>query len=247
VSNARKSLARRTFLRGAVAGSAVALGLPLLDAMTNLGGTALAGGSPLPKRFALWFWGNGTHPGNWAPATAGAGWEPTALLSGIADMRDRVHVVSGTHLPVRGVNNPHAEGAAGILTGGNPLLDPSFSSMSNDWDYMTVPHASVDEVAADVVGTPLHRSMVLAVTPLHGVAGPGTAVRYTSHRGPYLFNEPTFDPAAAFARLFAGGVMSMGPTAEDLARASVLDAVLGDARARRGGAAAARRRGGGRP
>ena len=231
MSNARKSLARRTFLRGAVAGSAVALGLPLLDAMTNLGGTALAGGSPLPKRFALWFWGNGTHPGNWAPATAGAGWEPTALLSGIADMRDRVHVVSGTHLPVRGVNNPHAEGAAGILTGGNPLLDPSFSSMSNDWDYMTVPHASVDEVAADVVGTPLHRSMVLAVTPLHGVAGPGTAVRYTSHRGPYLFNEPTFDPAAAFARLFAGGVMSMGPTAEDLARASVLDAVLGDARA----------------
>jgi len=164
VSSARKYLSRRTLLRGAAAGGVAALGLPLLDAMTNLGGTALAGGAPLPKRFAVWFWGNGTHPGNWAPAAQGAGWEPTALLSGISDVRDRVNVISGTSLPVRGVNNPHAEGAAGVLTGGNPLLDPSFSSMSNDWDYMTVPHASVDELAADVVGTPLHPSSGAAVT-----------------------------------------------------------------------------------
>ena len=229
----RRVLSRRTMLRGALASGAVAgLGLPLLDAMTNLGGTALADGAALPKRFASWFWGNGTHPGHWAPGTLGAGWTSgtNPLLAGLAGLEDRVHVISGTRLAVRGANNPHVEGAAGILTGGNPLIDPAYASMSNDWDFMTVPTASVDEVAADVVGTPLHRSMVLAVTPLHGVAGPGTAVRYTSHRGPYLFNEPTYDPAEVFARLFAGGVMSAGPTAEDLARASVLDAVLSDAR-----------------
>ena len=227
----RRFLSRRTMLRGALAGGAMAtLGLPLLDAMTNSNGTALAGGGALPKRFAVWFWGNGTHPGNWAPTTLGPAWEPSALLAGLADVKDRVHVISGARLAVRGVNNPHAEGAAAILTGGNPLIDPAYSSMANDWDYMTVPAASVDEVAADVVGSALHRSMVLAVTPLHGVAGPGTAVRYTSHRGPYLFNEPTYDPAALFTRIFSGGVMSTGPTAEDLARASVLDAVLSDAR-----------------
>lgn len=217
-------------LRGALAGATAALGLPLLDAMTNLGGTAHADGTTFPKRFAVWFWGNGTQPGGWAPATLGAGWEPTPLLRGLADVRDRVHVISGTRLPVRGVNNPHAEGSAGILTGGNPLIDPAYSSMANDWDFMTVPAASVDELAADVLGAAPHRSMVLAVTALHGVAGPGTAVRYTSHRGPYLFNEPTYDPAEVFTRLFGGGVSMAGPTAEDLARASVLDAVLADAR-----------------
>jgi len=36
------------------------------------------------RRFALWFWGNGTHPGSWAPTTTGPGWEPTSLLRGLA-------------------------------------------------------------------------------------------------------------------------------------------------------------------
>lgn len=226
----RRSLSRRHFLRGAVATGATALvGLPLLDAMTNLTGTALADGGALPKRFAVWFWGNGTHPGNWAPTTLGPDWMPSPLLAGLADVRDRVHVISGTRLPVRGMNNPHVEGAAGILTGGNPLIDPAYSSMSNDWDFMTVPSASVDEFAADLLGPAPHRSLVTAVTSLHGVAGPGTAVRYTSHRGPYAFNDPTFDPAEIYTRMFGGGVMNPGPTPEELARASVLDAVLSDA------------------
>ena len=84
----RRGLARRTFLRGALAsGAAVALGMPLLDAMTNLGGTAHAGGEEFPLRFALWFWGNGTHPGSWAPTAVGPGWEPTSLLRGLAPVR----------------------------------------------------------------------------------------------------------------------------------------------------------------
>jgi hypothetical protein len=230
----RRGLSRRTLLRGAlVGGASVAIGMPLLDAMTNLGGTALAGGEPLPKRFALWFWGNGTHPGSWAPATTGAGWEPSSLLRGLAPVRDYVNVISGTSLPVRGRNNPHVEGAVGILTGGNPIIDPAYASESNDWDFMTASGPSLDEIAADVLGEARFRSLVLAVTPLHGVRGPGTAVRYISHRAPYLYNEPVFEPAAVFEMLFGSGspTMPTGPTPEDLARASVLDAVLADAHA----------------
>src|SRR5687768_12123748 len=67
-------LARRTFLRGTLAtGAGVAVGLPMLDAMMNLGGTAMAGGKAPPQRFILWFWGNGTEPGAWAPPTTGPG------------------------------------------------------------------------------------------------------------------------------------------------------------------------------
>lgn len=219
----RRGLSRRHVLRGAVAGGGLAcVGLPLLDAMTNLGGTAHADGSPFPQRFALWFWGNGTEPGAWAPATTGTGWTASGLLRGLAGLEDRVHVVSGMQLPVRGNNNPHVEGACGILAGGNPLLDPAYTSQNNDWDYMTTPGPSVDEVAADLVGAARFRSVVMGVTPMHGVNGPGTAVRYVSHRAPYLYNPPQFDPAALFDQLF-------GASPPDPAHASVLDAVLEDA------------------
>ena len=228
----RRYLGRRTFLRGAVAGgAAVTIGLPVLDAMLSLDGRALADGTEPPQRFVLWFWGNGTEPGAWAPATTGPGWAPTELLGGLDAVRDYVSIVSGTSLPTRGTNNPHVEGVVGILAGGNPVVDPSYAGESNDWDYMTFSGPSVDELAADLVGTASFRSLVLSVTPLHGITGPGTAVRYTSHRGPYLFNPPMDDPAAVFSMLFGGGIPAIdrGPTPEDLARASVLDAVLEDA------------------
>ena len=134
------------------------------------------------------------------------------MLAGIAGVKDYVNVVSGTTLPVAGRNNPHVEGAVGILVGGNPLVDPAYASESNDWDYMTVPRPSIDEVAAGGLGATPFRSLVLAVSPLHGVAGPGTAVRYTSHRDAYLFNPPIFDPAEVFDLLFSGGAPMSGPS-----------------------------------
>lgn len=232
MSKRTRALSRRTFLRGSLAtGAAVTVGMPVLEAMLNLNGTALADGTAPPKRFVLWFWGNGTHPGGWAPAEIGPGWTPTPLLSGLADLTAEVSLVSGTSLPVKKNNNPHVEGVVGILAGGNPLMDPSFDGSQNDWDYMTVPGPTLDEVATGPLGETSYHSLVLAVTPLHGVNGPGTAVRYTSHVGPYLFNAPTFEPAEVFAKLFADGKATspVGPTPEDLARASVLDAVLADA------------------
>ena len=121
----KRYLDRRTFLRGtALTGASVAVGLPLLDSMLSLGGTALADGSPLPLRFAVWFWGNGSDPDRWAPSTTGPGWEPSEMLAGIAGVKDYVNVVSGTTLPVAGRNNPHVEGAVGILVGGNPVKGP---------------------------------------------------------------------------------------------------------------------------
>ena len=46
-------------LRGMLRGSAVCLGLPLLEGMLNDSGTALAAGGALPVRYGLFFWGNG--------------------------------------------------------------------------------------------------------------------------------------------------------------------------------------------
>ena len=54
---------RRSFLRGTLGGSAVAVGLPFLDCFLNGNGTALASGAPIPVRFGSWFWGLGHTPG----------------------------------------------------------------------------------------------------------------------------------------------------------------------------------------
>jgi len=144
-------LRRRTLLRGMLGASGVAVGLPLLEAMLDAHGEAHADGTSLPLRFGVWFWGNGTQPGAWAPATQGAGWEATGLLSGLAAVKSYVNVVSGGVLPVPGVNNPHVEGAVGILAAGNPLLHDSYSGQSDDWNFLTVPSPSVDQVAADTL------------------------------------------------------------------------------------------------
>ena len=52
-------LNRRRVLRGMLSGSAVTVGLPLLNVFLNGNGTAMADGAPLPVRFGTWAWGLG--------------------------------------------------------------------------------------------------------------------------------------------------------------------------------------------
>jgi len=232
------TLRRRTLLRGMLGATGVAVGLPLLEAMLDAHGEAHADGTGLPLRFGVWFWGNGSQPGAWAPATTGVGWEATGILAGLAAVKSYVNVVSGCVLPVPGVNNPHVEGAVGILAGGNPLLHESYSGQSDDWNFLTVPGPSVDQVAVDTLaGSSPFRTLTLAVTPVHtSDAGssnhPGTAISYISHPAPYVFNPPTMNPSELFAALFGAGLPSIDPGQADpvqLARSNVLDAVLSDA------------------
>ena len=69
----RFALSRRTLLRGA--GASVAL--PLLEAMLNPNGTALAQGEPLPVRFGVFFFGNGVIRSKSIPTAEGEGYELT--------------------------------------------------------------------------------------------------------------------------------------------------------------------------
>jgi hypothetical protein len=55
-------LSRRHVLRGLIGGAAVVIALPPLDAMLDDHGLAYAGGDPIPRRFGLWFFGNGVKP-----------------------------------------------------------------------------------------------------------------------------------------------------------------------------------------
>lgn len=234
-----RAMKRRTVLRGLIGASSVVVGLPLLDAMLDSNGEALADGTPLPPCFGVWFWGNGSQPGAWAPAALGPGWEATGLLAGLAAVKEYVSVISGGVLPTLAVKNPHVEGAVGILAGGNPLLHPSYNGQANDWDFLTVPSASVDQVAvAHLAGMTPFRSLTLGVTPVHtsdsgSNNAPGTAISYISHPAPYVFNPPIMDPSVLFATLFGGGLEPGPADPAALARAMVLDAVRADTAALR--------------
>jgi len=66
---------RRRVLRGMLGGSAVTVGLPLLNIFLNGNGNAMADGSKMPVRFGTWFWGLGMQTGIFTPEKAGANWD----------------------------------------------------------------------------------------------------------------------------------------------------------------------------
>ena len=69
------TLTRRRVLRGMLGGSAVTVGLPLLNVFLNGNGNALADGSPMPVRFGTWGWGLGMSEKIFVPKQTGASWE----------------------------------------------------------------------------------------------------------------------------------------------------------------------------
>jgi Protein of unknown function (DUF1552) len=83
----RKSIPRRTFLRGAGA----ALALPVLDAMTP----ALSADAKRPIRMSFIEVPNGIMMDKWTPATEGANFALTRVLEPLAQFRDRMLVLSG--------------------------------------------------------------------------------------------------------------------------------------------------------
>jgi hypothetical protein len=221
-----KPLNRRTVLRGMLAtGAAVGVPLPLLEAMLNTNGTALAQtNTPLSPLYVTWFFGNGTLPGLWKPAVTGAGsaWELSHQLQPLADVKSHLTVVSGLENFVENGSSPHPLGSAGATTGA-----------PNSGVAVRAP--SIDQIVAETVsaGAP-YRSLELGVTPATP-NGPEHSLHTCSHSGPDAPNEPEFDPRAVFERLFMDGAQApvnsgAAEEAAKLARVkgSVLDSIIKD-------------------
>jgi len=105
----KKSLSRRSVLRGL--GATVAL--PLLDAMVPAStATARTAAAPV-RRFGTVFVGLGERPSAWRPATEGVNFEFSPILKPLEPFRDHVTVVSNLCTPING----HASTAAAWSTG----------------------------------------------------------------------------------------------------------------------------------
>lgn len=213
--NAKVSrLPRRTVLKGAVGGATVSVGLPLLEAMVGGGRSAFA--SDFPRRFILFFWGNGNLPDRWIPRAEGTDWELTPQLEPLAPMKEKLTVLTGLDVKTGNVI-PHFSGAAGMLSGA------ALDVRSRDDSTFRLP--SIDQVIADQIGgTTRFRSLELGVEPRLGL----------SFNGPDNRNPPEASPTRAFERLFGAGFVLPGedpvPDPRLALRRSVLDAVALQAR-----------------
>ncbi len=135
------SFHRRKILRGMLAGSAVSVGLPILDGMLNNSGDAFAAtGKPLPPRFATWFWPLGLGESDWVPKTAGANYELPPQLASLKPYQKKLNLFSGGQVFLDGqANDTHFTGVQGLMTG----------KVSKTREY----YGSVDALVGDVIGT----------------------------------------------------------------------------------------------
>jgi hypothetical protein len=220
----KKSLSRRTILRGA--GTAVAL--PLLDAMfPTLVPLAKADSKPR-MRFGAVYFPNGAIMQQLTPATVGAGFEFTPILKPLEPFRDSLLVVTNLTRSHPGSQfGDHAVSAAGFLTGVWPKRTEAEDVLAN---------TTIDQVVARQIGqdTPLP-SLEVATEDFTGYVGgcsPGFSCSYLntiSWSSPSTPLPMEINPRAVFERLFGAAGSAADREARIQKERSILDSVVEEA------------------
>lgn len=169
--NLKRKIHRRSFLCGSLQGVAISVGLPFLDLFLNSNGDALAAtGAPLPRRFGTWFFGCGMNPQRWNPISEGRDWELTPELLPVADIRDKMNVLSGFSVKMAGESNQvHRTGVFGTLCGGAPktaesIEGPSLDVLISDHVGMRTRFRSLEMAA---MGDPRHSNSLRDVSSVN--------------------------------------------------------------------------------
>ena len=220
----RRSMARRTFLRGM--GTAVAL--PFLDAMTP----AFAAAPKPPVRVAFVYTANGIIMKDWTPSDEGSRFTLPPTLSPLAPFQDQLLVLSGlAHRNGEALGDgagDHARAGATWLTGVHPRKTRGADIEAG---------VSIDQVLARAIGqtTPLP-SLEIGLEDVSMVGGcdSGYSCAYSNTLS---WSSPTTplpyenDPRRVFERLFGDG-RTTDPAARALRarqNRSLLDFVVADA------------------
>jgi Protein of unknown function (DUF1552) len=216
----KRSLPRRTFLRGA----GVAMALPLLESMVPAF-TALAQTAAKPRtRFGVVYIPNGAIVEQWIPDQVGAGFEFKPILKPLETFKDSLVIVSNLTRSHPGSQvGDHAVSAAGFLTGVWPKRTEAEDVLAN---------TSVDQVVAREIGqdTPFP-SIELATEDFTGYVGacsPGFNCAYLntiSWRTPSTPLPMDINPRVVFERMFDGGATAAQRAARMREQRSMLDSI----------------------
>jgi hypothetical protein len=224
----KKSLPRRTFLRGL----GVSVALPLLDGMIPAFAAIRDTPAKGAKRFGAFYVPNGVEMRAWTPAAEGSAFEVSPILSPLAPFRDQMFVLSGladkvaVPLPGEGIGD-HARASSTWLTGVRVKKTEGPDIRAG---------ISVDQIAAQYLGKETQLgSLELALDSVEvlGACDAGYSCAYAntiSWRTPTTPLPMENNPRAVFERLF--GASDSTDSATRLARLSqdrsILDFVTGE-------------------
>src|SRR5579863_2661298 len=220
----KKSLARRTILRGLGA----AASLPLLDAMFPAL-TPLAKAAAAPSlRFGAVYFPNGAIMPQFTPKTFGSDFDFTPILKPFEPYKDGLVVVTNLTRSHPGSQvGDHAVSAAGFLTGVWPKRTEAEDVLAN---------TSIDQIVAQKIGqdTPLP-SLEVATEDFTGYVGgcsPGFSCAYLNT---VCWSTPTtplpmeINPRAVFERMFGQAGTASQRQARIEKERSILDSVVEEA------------------
>jgi hypothetical protein len=199
-------------------GTAVCVGIPILDRFLAGDGTVYADGAKLPVRFGTYFWGLGltdTPAGGsrWVPSKTGVGYEIMPELEALKPVKDKVSVFSGFRAIGDGRPNlVHWSGHASILSGVAPAQTGRFDA------------PSLDTRIADAIGAST-RFKVIDID----ASVSRQPVSYSTRTG-LTFAMPETTPVALYTRLFGAGFQDPNsdnwkPDPSIMLRQSVLSAI----------------------
>jgi hypothetical protein len=213
----RKSISRRTLLRGLSA----AVALPFLDAMAPAAVVAKAA----PKRLGFVYFPNGAIMDQWIPKTAGAGLEFTPTLAPLEPYREQL-VVIGNLARAGTTIGDHAVAAAGWLTG-------VYAKKTEAEDVLAGP--TIDQLIARQVGNETaFPSLEFATEDFTGYIGGCTPGFSCTYMNTLCWTSPTaplpmeINPRVAFERMFGRAGSSAQRKAREAEDQSILDSVRGD-------------------
>lgn len=231
-----RGFSRRAFLKGLGA----AMALPYLESLGPLGSLAEAADVQThPLRLLFVFVPNGMHMPHWTPSAVGADYELPPSLRALHKSKSDFSVLSGLSLDAGRAHGDgpgdHARAAATFLTGMHPRKTGGANIKVG---------VSVDQVAAKTLGrTTRFPSLELGIERgrMAGSCDSGYSCAYSSNvswRSERSPNAKEIVPQRVFDRLFKSskdGLTARERQARDKRRASILDAVLEDAKKLRKG------------
>src|SRR5574339_626792 len=216
----KKSLPRRTFLRGIGA----TLALPLLDSMiparTLLAQTAA---NPLP-RLGFVYVPHGAIMDKWTPAAVGGGFEFTPILKPLEPFRDYVNVVSGLGHRAADTTAVHSLSPTTWLSGVRPKATQGVDAFAG---------VTADQIAAQAIGqdNPLP-SMELATEDHSGLIGSCDRDYGCIYMNTLSWRTPTtplpmeINPRKVFERMLGQGGSSAERAAQSQEDRSILDVFM---------------------
>ncbi len=219
-------ISRRTMLRGV----GTALALPFLEAMMPRS-LAAAGSNRLPRRMAFLYVPNGAIMADWTPGAEGARFDLPAILQPLNPFRDQLLVLSGLTCDK---GRPHGDGGGDHARASSAFLTGCQARKTAGANFRS--GVSADQVAASRLGEQTRLpSLELGIERYRGAgncdSGYSCVYEHTiSWRSPTSPLPNEVDPRLVFDRLFSERPNDPDRLKRNRLRASVLDAVLEDAR-----------------